>query len=188
MEVYWRALIEKIERRRTMGGKQYGPVEQYEAKLEKVMQRLGVERYEYDWSRSGCWVSFSYKGQPYRFEHSVENAKEHGVNIKYGSDAFAQLVLALEDLARMVERGIYDLSTWVAGMKCLPAASAPLEICFAAMGFAEMPASTDEVKDQYRKMAKVMHPDYGGNAEAFRNLTENYNKCLSIIEGGTNDA
>ena len=102
--------------------KQYASPEQYETKLEKVMARLGVESYDYDWNRHDCWVSFTYKGQPYRFTHSVKNAKEHNIDLRYGSDAFAQVVLSLEDLARMVERGIYDLSTWVAGMKYLPAA------------------------------------------------------------------
>lgn len=33
--------------------------------------------------------------------------------------AGAEVVLALEDLVRMIDRGIYDLSTWVAGMKYL---------------------------------------------------------------------
>ena len=103
--------------------KQYAEPAAYEAKLEKVMARLGVEQYDYDWSRFECWVSFTYKGQLYRFSHSVQNAQEHGVNIKYGSDVFAQVVLSLEDLARMVERGIYDLGTWVAGMKYLPEAA-----------------------------------------------------------------
>lgn len=104
--------------------KQYAEPAAYEAKLEKVMARLGIEEYDYDWSRRECWVSFTYKGQPYRFCHSVDNAKAHGVNIQYGSDVFAQVVLSLEDLARMVERGIYDLSTWVAGMKYLPGGKA----------------------------------------------------------------
>ena len=113
--------------------KQYAAPETYEAKLEKVMSRLGVEQYDYDWSRFECWVSFAYKGQPYRFSHSIDNAKAHGVDVRHGSDVFAQLVLSLEDLARMVERGIYDLSTWVAGMKYLPAGK-NLEPCFAWLG------------------------------------------------------
>lgn len=102
--------------------KQYAEPATYEAKLEKVMARLGIEEYDYDWNAA---LSVGYplpiKDQPYRFSHSVANAKAHGVDIKYGSDVFAQVVLSLEDLARMVERGIYDLSTWVAGMKYLPA-------------------------------------------------------------------
>ena len=160
--------------------KQYAEPAAYEAKLEKVMGRLGVEQYDYDWSRFECWVTFVYKGQHYRFSHSVENAKAHGVNIRYGSDVFAQVVLSLEDLARMVERGIYDLSTWVAGMKYLPAGK-PLEPCFAGLGFIERPANAEEVKAQYKRMAKSMHPDAGGDADAFAALGENYRRCLELV-------
>lgn len=88
--------------------KKYADPQSYEVKLERVMERLGAEKYDYDWSRRECWVEFWYKGQLYRFSHSVENAQKHGVDIQYGSDVFAQVVLSLEDLARMVERGIYD--------------------------------------------------------------------------------
>lgn len=112
---------------------------------------------------------------------NVENAKAHGVNIRYGSDVFAQVVLSLEDLARMVERGIYDLSTWVAGMKYLPAAP-KMEPCFAAMGFSERPTDAEAVKAQYKRMAKVMHPDAGGDAAAFAVLGENYRRCLELLE------
>lgn len=161
--------------------KQYAEPATYEAKLEKVMARLGVEQYDYDWSRSECWVSFIYKGQPYRFSHSVQNAQNHGVNIKYGSDVFAQVVLSLEDLARMVERGIYDLSTWVAGMKYLPEAP-KIEPCFIALGFSERPASAEEVKAQYKRMAKVMHPDAGGSDAAFDTLKSNYDKCMDAMK------
>lgn len=164
--------------------KQYAEPAAYEAKLEKVMARLGVESYDYDWSRFECWVSFTYKGQPYRFSHSVKNAQEHGVNIRYGSDVFAQVVLSLEDLARMVERGIYDLSTWVAGMKYLPAA-APIEPCFVALGFPKRPDTEEEVKAQYKRLSKVLHPDAGGNADAFDTLRANYIRCLKAMGGAT---
>lgn len=161
--------------------KQYADPAVYEEKLKKVMGRLGVELFDYDWSRFSCWVSFTYKGQAYRFEHGVENANAHGVRLSYGSDAFAQLVLALEDLARMVERGIYDLSTWISGLKYLPAASS-VEPCFQALGFTQMPDSAEDIRMQYKKLAKVMHPDAGGNEKAFQQLTENYNQCLSHFE------
>ena len=147
------------------------------------MSRLGVEIYDYDWSRFECWVTFVYKGQPYRFSHSVENARNHGVNIKYGSDVFAQVVLSLEDLARMVERGIYDLSTWVAGMKYLLPAK-PLEPCFAGLGFIERPKTAKEVTAQYKRMAKAMHPDVGGDVATFVALKENYDNCLELLREG----
>lgn len=160
--------------------KQYAEPQAYEAKLEKVMSRLQVEKYDYDWSRFECWVSFQYKGQAYRFTHSVQNAKDHGVNIRYGSDVFAQVVLSLEDLARMVERGIYDLSTWVAGMQYLPEHK-KIDPCFTALGFSSIPESVEDIKAQYKCMAKVMHPDAGGSQIAFERLTESYNECLRVM-------
>lgn len=163
--------------------KAYSAPENYEAKLERVMARLGAESYDYDWSRHECWVEFTYKGGKYRFFHSLANAKEHGVALKYGSDAFAQVVLSLEDLARMVERGIYDLSTWVAGMKMLPEPER-VDPCFFVLGFDTTPTSIGQVKEQYRRLAKVMHPDAGGDEQAFRTLQENYEKCLNLMDGG----
>ena len=38
-----------------------------------------------------------------------------------------------------------------------------------------------EVREQYRRMAKVMHPDAGGDAGAFQLLRENYGKCLEKV-------
>ena len=151
--------------------KQYAEPAAYEAKLEKVMARLGVDQYDYNWDRFSCWVEFVYKGQHYRFSHSVENAIAHGVNIKYGSDVFAQVVLSLEDLARMVERGIYDLSTWVAGMKMLPAKS-NLPDWAKILQFSEVPKSLNDVEIQFRRLAKIDHPDCGGNADQFRLLQD----------------
>ena len=146
--------------------KQYAEPAAYEAKLEKVMTRLGVEEYDYDWSRFECWVTFLYKGQPYKFSHSVDNARAHGVDIRYGSDVFAQVVLSLEDLARMVERGIYDLSTWVAGMKYLPAANDVPE-CFRVLQFDQIPDDMREVEQRFKRLAKSAHPDTGGSERAF---------------------
>ena len=157
--------------------KQYAEPAAYEAKLDKVMARLGVEEYDYNWDRFSCWVEFRYKGQAYRFAHSVENARQHGIEIRYGSDVFAQVVLSLEDLARMVERGIYDLATWVAGMKFLPT-GADLDPWYTALGFSSKPKTTEEVTKQYRRMAKVMHPDAGGDEAAFLNLRACYERCL----------
>jgi hypothetical protein len=124
--------------------KQYADAVFYESKLNKVMERLGIKEYNYDFSRHGSWVEFRYKGELYRFDHSVEKAKSRGINLTYGSDAFAQIVLALEDLARMVERGIYDLQTWVSGMKYLPPV---IEVpsCFKLLGFETIPASEEDI-------------------------------------------
>lgn len=162
--------------------KQYAEPAAYEAKLEKVMARLGVESYNYDWSRFACWVEFYIKGQLYRFEHSVENAKSHGQNIRYGSDVFAQVVLTLEDIARMTERGIYELQTWICGLKALPAAST-LPECFAVLHFTTLPTE-EEIKERYRQLSKIWHPDSGGSAEVFKQITDAKNEALAFVKGG----
>lgn len=159
--------------------KQYAEPAQYEAKLEKVMSRLGVDNYNYDWSRFSCWVEFTYKGQYYRFEHSVQNAQEHGNNIRYGSDVFAQVVLTLEDIARMTERGIYELQTWIAGLKALPQAKSVPE-CFKILGFTQMPHK-QQLQERYRQIAKTAHPDVGGSEDYFiqiQNAKEQADKFL----------
>ena len=160
--------------------KQYADASNYEAKLEKVMKRFGVERYNYDWSRFSCWVEFWYKGQYYRFDHSVESAKAHGQNIRYGSDVFAQVVLTLEDIARMTERGIYELQTWISGLKSLPP-SVELPPCFATLQFDTLPTS-EEIHARYKQLCKAAHPDAGGSESMFQRLTEAKNQALKYVE------
>lgn len=124
-----------------MAKKKYsGGFDVYEGKLRRVMERFGVETCNYDWNRSGCFIEFTYKGQLYRFEHSIDKAKAYNQNIDCVSDLFAQLVISLEDIARMSERGIYELSSWIEGMKALPK---PKEIpsCIRVLGFNDIPTA-----------------------------------------------
>ncbi|WP_339816821.1 hypothetical protein MKZ15_15515 [Paenibacillus sp. FSL R7-0216] len=141
-----------------MAGKQYADPDFYEKKLAKVMERFGANEYNYDWGRHGGWVEFRYRGQLYRFDYSVEKAKSKGQTIKYGSDAFAQIVLALEDLARLVERGLYDLQNWIEGMRFLPPPVVIPEF-FRELGFESTPGDIAEVEDRFRALAKQRHPD-----------------------------
>lgn len=164
--------------------KQYAEAESYEEKLEKVMSRLGVEKYNYNWDRFACWVEFFYKGQLYRFEHSIENAKNHGQTVKYGSDIFAQVVLSLQDIARMVERGIYDLSTWVVGMKALPG-KLEIPICFQKLYFSEIPGEA-ALKERYKVLAKQAHPDMpGGNEKMFVYIKSAYDEAMAYLKKGS---
>lgn len=157
--------------------KQYGPADEYEVKLRRVGDRLGVKDLDWNWDRWGCWVVFTYKGERYRFEHTISRAEARGIKLRYGSDAFAQVVLALEDLARITERGIYDLGTWVAGLKFLPAPT-DLPDWVKRLGFAQLPGDVDAVKTRYRCLAKQCHPDVGGNASEFAQLHGAYQQAL----------
>lgn len=145
------------------------------------MERLNIKDFNWNYDRHGAWIEFRYKGSLYRFDHSVEKAKSRGVNITYGSDAFAQIVLALEDLARMVERGIYDLQTWVSGMKYLPPA---IEIpsFFKTLGFEELPASEEDIKTRYKNLAKQLHPDVGGNPEDFMKIQKASEEAIKYLK------
>lgn len=168
-----------------MPSKQYGSADTYEKKLARVMERLGVESFDFNWDRHRCWVEFRYRNELYRFDHSIDKAKERGIKLQYGSDAFAQVVLALEDLARMVERGIYELGTWIAGMKMLPPV-VEVPSFFAYLGFSQIPGSAADVRERYRQLAKTMHPDSGGDPDDFIILQKNAEKALQYFgkEGG----
>lgn len=87
-----------------------------------------------------------------------------------------------EDLARMVERGIYDLSTWVAGMKFLPEPS-KLPDCFKVLQFQEIPQTEKEITDRFKQLAKSAHPDAGGTDDQFRLISETRDKALEYLKG-----
>ena len=161
--------------------KQYASPEKYERKLQLVMERMGATEYNYDFSRHGAWVEFRLKGQLYRFDHTIEKAVSLGIKLNYGSDCFAQIVLSLEDLARMAERGIYELKTWLSGMKYLP----PPEIvpdCMIVLGFEEIPASVEDVKARFKLLAKKAHPDAGGTEERFVALQQAADQAIKYME------
>lgn len=162
--------------------KKYANSAVYEAKLKNVMKRLGVEKYDYDWSRKTAYVQFYYKNQVYRFEHSVEKANASGkMKLTYGTDVFSQIVLALEDLARMIERGIYDLDVWVAGMKYIPEKE-QLPACFGIMGFPgpDKP-SESELQARYKECIKASHPDNGGSLEQFVMYQDAMKQCMEYL-------
>lgn len=152
----------------------------YEEKLGRVMDRFGIEKYNWDYTRHEAWVEFFYKGQLYRFEHSVANAAAHGQPLTYGSDAFAQIVLALEDLARISGRGIYDLQAWVSGFRALPKPETipePLQI----LGFTHMPTSREEVRARYLALVKTAHSDVGGSDDLCAKYNEAYEQAIKLF-------
>lgn len=165
--------------------KQYsGNMGDFEKKLARVMERLGVEKYDHDWNSrkdgSSCYVEMRYGASTYRFENSSQKSKACGRNLTYVSDLFAEIVYSLEGLARAVEKGIFTLDMLLVGVPALPAAE-PLEPCFAALGFTKRPNNQDEVKAQYHKLVKEQHPDAGGSNEAFIAMRMNYEAAMELM-------
>lgn len=91
-----------------------------ERKLEKAIKRLKVEDFNFNWDRNSCFIEFSYQGEVYRLEHSIEKAKEKGILLRNGLDCLNELTQSLEDLCVIIDRGMYDFETWINGMKQSP--------------------------------------------------------------------
>lgn len=169
--------------------KQYSSsLEDLEKKLGRVMERLGVEKYQSNWTQgkggSSCYVEMRYGASTYRFENSTAKSAACGRGLTYVSDLFAAVVYSLEGLARAVEQGIFTLDMLLVGVPALPeSTSQPLDPCFVALGFSTMPDSPEQIKEQYRRLSKVLHPDAGGDAAAFTSLTRNYEACLAAFTG-----
>ncbi|MCQ6274969.1 hypothetical protein JMM81_08345 [Bacillus sp. V3B] len=124
-----------------------------ERKLIKIMKRLKIEEYHFNWDRSSCFIEFQYEETSYRMEHSVQKAKEKGVIVlRNGLDCLMELVQSLEDLCQIIERGTYRLETWVSGMK----QSSPVE---------DAPEFLEEVPIRYKSLGKQKHSEYNRNEE-----------------------
>jgi hypothetical protein len=162
-----------------------GDLDFYARKLAKVMERFGIDQDAYNWdcNRHGAFVEFHYKDGFYRFDQTVEKARTGGQKMNFGSDAFAQIVLTLEDLARMVERGIYDLSTWVSGMKMLPPV-VEVPTFFRQLGFTEIPSDVEEVRARYRTLTKQLHPDAGGAREDYEVMVKSAEQATAWFGAG----
>ncbi|HAU85206.1 MAG TPA: hypothetical protein DCW90_06805 [Lachnospiraceae bacterium] len=168
--------IKKLSEELITKDSQYKGTEYYIEKLNKVMLRLNVTDYDYNWDKDSAYIKFTYKGEFYKFDHksTLEN------KLTYGTDCFAQLVLTLEDLARMSERNIYDFSVWISGMKYLPEKKL-LPQCFLNLGFKYDYPSREELDKAYKELLKIVHPDNGGSGESFISLKKSYEECLKQI-------
>ncbi|PPA71660.1 hypothetical protein [Jeotgalibacillus proteolyticus] len=88
-----------------------------EAKLRKVMKRLRIDQYNYNWDRSSCLIEFTYLEKSYRLEHSIDKAKKTGIIVNNGMDCLYELTSSLEDLSEIINRGTYKLEKWIHGME-----------------------------------------------------------------------
>jgi hypothetical protein len=124
-----------------------------ERKLKKIMKRLNIEDFNFNWDRTSCYIEFRYQENSYKMEHSIQKAKEKGlVVLRNGLDCLMELVQSLEDLCQIIERGTYKLETWVSGMK----QSSSTE---------EKPEFVEEVHIRYKSLGKQQHSEYNRNKE-----------------------
>ncbi|MFY4777330.1 hypothetical protein [Metabacillus sp. RGM 3146] len=123
-----------------------------EHRLVKVIKRLKIEDYTFNWDRNSCFIDFFYKQESYRLEHSLEKAKEKGIVLRNGMDCLNELTESLEDLCAIIERGTYRFETWIAGMKQIPLVH-------------ETPEYHEEFQIRYRALGKNRYPQYQHDEE-----------------------
>ena len=167
----------------------YADPGEYEQKLRRVMERFGsVTGLNWNYDRHGAWVEFRRGGQYYRLEQTVQKsqASKADVRLHFGSDCFCQIVLALEDLARLKERGIYDLQVWIAGLRALPAGD-DVPACLLALGLDQVPKNLDDLEAGYREAAKRAHPDGGGTPQQWKALQKAHAEARTwwSVRGGS---
>ncbi|WP_158735615.1 hypothetical protein [Alteribacillus sp. YIM 98480] len=115
--------------------------EMCERKLNKVMKRLKIENFNFNWDRSSCFIEFSYQEKSYKMEHSVLKAKKKGIILRNGLDCLLELIRSLEDLSEIIDRGTYKLEIWLHGMKQSSAAE-------------EIPEYEEEFHIRYKTLRK----------------------------------
>ncbi|MGJ9386211.1 hypothetical protein [Salipaludibacillus sp. CF4.18] len=129
--------------------------EQYtcERRLIKVMKRLKIEDFNFNWDRSSCCIEFHYQGSSYKMEHSLEQAKKQGiVMLRNGLDCLFQLVQSLEDLSQIIERGTYKLDIWISNMKQTTVEE-------------ETTQYSEEVHIRYKSIEKPTYPEFNRGDE-----------------------
>ena len=52
---------------------------------------------------------------------------------------------------------------------------------YLAMGFDRIPSGADEINDRFKELAKQLHPDAGGSADAFRDLQAAREQALQYL-------
>jgi hypothetical protein len=119
----------------------------YERKLIKVMKRLEIESYHFNWDRDSCFIEFHYHENSYRLEHSIKNAKKRGIILNNGLDCLMELTVSLEDLYGIMNRGIGKFETWISGMKQTSSDQ-------------EIPEFEEEFHISYKSLGNQSHSDF----------------------------
>lgn len=169
----------------------------YETKLERVIERLGAQLVDYEYTgrvrtKKGeipvaqrpqvASVSFLLRGQGYSFTHTPEQSAMGTVPVTSGVDLFCQLVLALEVVAKLGEWRLSQLQIDVllSGARDMTRANLP-EWC-GTLGLEALPNDETDVHRAFRLAAKRAHPDAdGGSVEQMQTLQGAYEHGLAYV-------
>lgn len=142
-------------------------------KLRKALDKIEATGITYELSQNmhnpNAWVTFTYKGQRYKFDYSQMKANYYHLRIPDPKDVFVLLVYAVEDLIRVADRGVFDFGRVIANFKALEFIEIPEWAIF--MGFNTRPRNMLEVREKYNFLVKnSMNPNT--NKEDFQKLQQ----------------
>ncbi|MFC7320592.1 hypothetical protein [Halobacillus campisalis] len=123
-----------------------------ERKLIKVIKRLNIDDFHFNWDRSSCFIEFTYQEKSYRLEHSIDSARKRGIILRNGLDCLNELAQSLEDLCEIINRGTYNFETWISGMTHHPLDQEPSDY-------------EEEFHIRYKSSGRQSYSEYGRDEE-----------------------
>lgn len=162
--------------------KKYSDVKFFINKLNNVFKKLNIEKFRYKYGNDFAFVNFNIDKSWYQINHSTKNADKNTKSLA-GSDMFAEIVLSIEELSHLQDRGICSFQDIVSVFE-LKAGAVKLPDCFKKLGFdgRYMP-SKKHVDYKYNDLAKVLHPDSAfGDMEKFNELNTAKEECYKFLE------
>lgn len=156
--------------------------------LQRVMTNIGATslRIEQEVLDGSVKLIFDRHGRRYvrecsKYESSIDNLRAIGLQIEY-------LYRALDVLADDIDEASFDIEfeTIFGGFIATPDDTALLlgdgkTAWHDVLGVKEN-ASVDDVKNAYRALVKIHHPDNGGLQEDFIRLREAYDKGIQAVK------
>src|SRR5512139_448432 len=156
--------------------------------LQRVMEKVGATSLRIDQDVMGgpVRVVFDRAGKRYtrecsRWENSIDNLRAIGLQIEY-------LYRALEVYGVEMSETNFDqeFDTIFGGMIATPDDTTLLLGSGKAMWFevlgVKADASKNDIRNAFRALSKIHHPDSGGNAEDFRRLRDAYDAGLKVAK------
>lgn len=175
----------------------------YESKLQRVIGRLGAKLLDYEWTgrvraKRGevpndqrpqvatiefSRVDASGQVQLYLLRHTPANSARGSVPVTSGIDLFCQLVLALEMVAKLGEWGFSQLTVEAALSAAKELVPAALPEWCGTLGLDALPTAEADVHQAYRRRMREVHPDAGGDRDAYERVQVAYQRGLAYIAG-----
>lgn len=156
--------------------------------LQRIMGKIGATslRIEQDVMGGGVKVIFDRAGRRYvrecnKYENSLDNLRVIGLQIDY-------LYRALEVYADDINETSFDVefNQIFGGFIATPDDTALLlgsgeSEWFDILGV-KQEATRDSIRNAFRALSKVHHPDYGGNEEDFKRLNQAFQTGMKVAK------